>query len=367
MSAHPSLIPELEEVARRGSPEQRAKTLERITTLFLAGANRFSDEHVELFDLVLGRLIVEAEPKALTELSHRLAPLANAPVEVVRRLARDDDIVVAGPILRHSRRLAENELVDIAETKSQAHLIAIAGRPRIAPPVTDVLLRRGNREVALRLAENRGARLSRGGLVALIERAEDDGALAEKAGLRPDLLPRLLRGFLLEATDAVQQRSPAVVADETQPEAGQVPAKVSSAAGATGDYTLAERAIAALRREGRLSEATLVDFARGRRYGETLAALASLCAVPIEVVDRLMGAERPDPILILCKSAGWGWPTANAIIMARPGGRRMSGQSLDAAYADFERLSPATARRVLRFWQARLEDGQPTTDDGPAE
>jgi hypothetical protein len=29
-----------------------------------------------------------------------------------------------------------------------------------------------------------------------------------------------------------------------------------------------------LRREGRLSEATLVDFARDRRYGETLAALA---------------------------------------------------------------------------------------------
>jgi uncharacterized protein (DUF2336 family) len=366
MSAHPSLIPELEEVARRGSPERRAKTLERITALFLAGANRFSDEQVRLFDLVLGRLVGEVEPKARIELSHRLAPLANAPVEVVRRLARDDDVVVAGPILRHSHRLADSELVDIAETKSQAHLVAIAGRPRIAAPVTDVLLRRGNREVALRLAGNRDARLSRGGLVALIERAEDDGVLAEEAGLRPDLLPRLLRGFLLGATDGVQQRLPAAAADETQPQTGQAPAKGSSAAAATGDYAFAERAIAALRREGRLSEATLVDFARDRRYGETLAALASLCAVPIEVVDRLMGAERPDPILILCKSAGWGWPTANAIMMARPGGRRMSSQSLDAAHADFERLSPATARRVLRFWQARLEDGQRTTDDGPA-
>jgi uncharacterized protein (DUF2336 family) len=364
MSAHPSLIPELEEVVRRGSPERRAKMLERIAALFLAGANRFSDEHVRLFDLVLGRLIVEIEPKARTELSHRLAPLANAPVEVVRRLARDDDIVVAGPILRHSRRLAESELVNIAETKGQAHLIAIAGRPRIAAPVTDVLLRRGNREVALRLAENRGARLSRGGLVALIERAESDGALAEKAGLRPDFLPRLLRGFLLEATDAVQQRFPAPAADETQPETRPASAQVSGAAGAAGDYSLAERAIATLRQEGRLSEATLVDLARNRRYGETIAALSSLCAVPIEVVDRLMGAERPDPILILCKSAGWDWPTANAVMMARPGGSRMSNQSLDAAYADFERLSPTTARRVLRFWQARPEDGRHPTDDG---
>lgn len=360
MSAHSPLIPELEEVVRRGSPERRAKTLERVTALFLAGASRFNDEHVQLFDLVLGRLIVEVDTKARTELSHRLAPIANAPVEVLRRLARDDDIVVAGPILRQSRRLAEGELMDIAETKSQAHLIAIAGRPRIAEPVTDVLLRRGNREVALRLAENRGARLCGGGLAALIARAEGDGALAERARLHPDLSPHLLRGL----ETAVRQRLPAAAADETQLEP-EIPAEIPGATGARGNYALGERAIAMLRQEGRLSEATLVDFARNRRYGETIAALAALCAVPIEVVDRLMGAERPDPILILCKSAGWGWPTANAIIAVRPCGPRMSDQSLDAACADFERLSPATARRVLRFWQARPDGGRRPTGGRP--
>ena len=358
MSAHCSLIPELEEVVRRGSPAWRAKTLERITALFLAGANRFSDEHVRLFDLVLGRLIAEIETKARAAVSHQLAPLANAPVEVIRRLARDDDIAVAGPILRQSHRLAESELLEIAEAKSQAHLIAIAGRPRIAEPVTDALLRRGNREVALRLVENRGARFSRGGLAMLIERAESDGALAEKAGLHPDL-SRSGPGL-----DAAQRRRPTAAADEMQAEPGRTPAKIPGAADARGDFSLAERAIGVLRRQGRLGEATLVDFARNRRYGETIAALASLCAVPIEVVDRLMGAERPDPILILCKSAGWGWPTASAIITVRPGGPRMSTRSLDAAHADFERLSPATARRVLRFWQARQDDGRSPTDDG---
>ncbi|HEY6996053.1 MAG TPA: DUF2336 domain-containing protein [Xanthobacteraceae bacterium] len=363
MSAHPSLIPELEEAVRRGSPERRAKTLERITALFLAGADRFNDEHVQLFDLVLGRLSAEVEIGVRTELSRRLAPLANAPAGVVRCLARDDDIAVAGLVLGQCRRLAESELMDIAETKSQAHLVAIAGRPRIAAPVTDVLLRRGNREVALKLAENRSAHLSHDGLVALIERAESDDALAEKVGLRPDLPPRVLRDLLLETAGAAQQRLPAAAADETQSQTGRTPAKVSGTTGATGDHSFAERAIAALRQNGRLSEAALVDFARDQRYSETIAALASLCAVPIGVVDRLMGAERPDPVLILCKSAGWGWPTAHAVIMARPGGPRTSNQSLAAAYADFERLSPATARRVLRFWQARPDDGRWPTDD----
>ena len=83
-----------------------------------------------------------------------------------------------------------------------------------------------------------------------------------------------------------------------------------------------------------------------------VAAVAALCAVPIDVVDRLMGGDRPDPILILCKAVGWGWQTAHAIITARPEGKKTSSQALDNAYSNFERLSPATALRVMRFWQA---------------
>ena len=365
MSAHPLLIPELDEVVERGSPERRTKTLERITALFLDGANRFNDDHVQLFDLVFSRLIAEIEARARTELSQRLAPLANAPFEVVRRLARDDDIAVAGPLIGQSCRLAENELMDIAETKSQAHLIAIAGRPRIAPPVTDVLVRRGNREVAHELAQNRSARLSHDALAALIGRAQSDEVLAEKIARRPDLSPQMLRDLLRKTTQAVQQRLLAAASPETQSEIQRALADVSDQTQATRDYSPAQRTIAVLCREGRLSEGTLVDFAHNGQYDETIAALAALCTVPIEVVDRLMGAERPDPILILCKSAGWAWPTVAAIIGMRPGGRRRPNQGLDAAYANFERLSPATARRVLRFWQARSDEPRRCEDDGP--
>ncbi len=97
MSLHASHIPELDALIARGSPERRVKTLERMTAFFLDGASRFNDDHVRLFDFVFSRLIGEIETKARTELSRRLAPLGNAPVEAVRRLAQDDDIAVAGP------------------------------------------------------------------------------------------------------------------------------------------------------------------------------------------------------------------------------------------------------------------------------
>ena len=356
MAASASPIPELENVIQAGSPQQRAEALKRITAFFLSGASRFNEDHVRLFDDVFGRLIAEIESKARAELAHHLAPVANAPVEVVRRLAKDDDIAVAGPLLSQSRRLAETDLVDIARTKSQAHLLAISGRAGIAEPVTEVLVRRGDREVVRTVAENRQARLSEDSFSALVDRAEKDGVLAEKVGLRPDIPPRLFRDLLLKATEVVQQRLFASARPETQAEIRRVLAKVSDEVGAYAaprDYSQAQRTIAELRRESKLDEAALVDFAKGRKYEETIAALASLCSVPIDVVDRLMGGDRPDPILILCKSAGWGWPTVKAVIMARPSSMGPSSQGLATAYSNFERLSPATAQRVMRFWQLR--------------
>lgn len=357
MSAHASLIPELERMVERGSPQRRAATLKRITALFLAGVSEFSDDHIELFDLVFSRLIAASEAKARTDLSHRLAPLGKAPIETVRRLAQDDDAAVSAPVLKQSWRLTEADLVDIARSKSQAHLLALAGRARIAEPVTDALLQRGGRDVVHRVAENRGARLSDDSFFTLVSRAERDDELAEKVGLRPDIPPRLLRDLLLKVTPQVQRRLLASATPQALSEMRRVLVTVSNGMGAAAppprEDADAARTVDALRAQGLLNEAALADFARSGQYGETIAALASLCSVPIEVMDRLMAAEQPDPLLILCKSAGWSWPTAKGIIAMRRGGEGRSSPGLDAAHADFERLSPATARRVLRFWQAR--------------
>src|SRR5262249_23692737 len=221
-----SLIPELEEVIQRGSPERRNQALSRITSLFLDGADRFNEDHVQLFDEVLGCLVEEIEAKARAELSKRRAPVGNAPVKVVRKLATDDDIAVAGPVLSQSGRLRETDLVDIARTKSQAHLLAISSRANIAEPVTEVLVRRGDKAVAHSVAQNPQARLSEGSFSMLVNRAEQDGALAEKVGLRPDIPPKLFRELLLKATELVQQRLLASAKPETQAEIKRVLAKV---------------------------------------------------------------------------------------------------------------------------------------------
>jgi uncharacterized protein (DUF2336 family) len=360
MSASASLIPELEDVIQHGSQEKRAATVERIANLFVDGASHFKDEHVGLFDDVLCRLVAEIEAKALVEMSRSLAPIANAPPELMSRLAHDDDISVAGPVLTQSARLLEPELIELARTKSQAHLAAIAGRTGIGEAVTDVLVRRGNPQVMRNVADNQSARLSEGGFSALVRRAEGDGELAEKVGLRPDIPGHLFRELLVRATTVVQQRLLASAKPETRAEIQRVLDKVTkefNKSAPVRDYAAAERLVTEMHQTGTLGEAELADFAQEKKFEETVASLALLSGVQVETADRLMAGDRPDPVLILCKAAGYSWTTARAIIMSRPSAKGTSSVALDAAYANFEKLSASTAQRVVRFWQVRPPDG----------
>jgi uncharacterized protein (DUF2336 family) len=359
MGVPASLLPELEDVVQHGSAEKRAETLRRITTLFLDGSPIFSDDHVALFDDVIGYLIEEIETKALAELARRMAPVANAPEGVMHTLAENDDIAIAGPVLRQAK-LADPQLMQIAESKSQAHLLALSERMNVSEALADILVSRGDREVARSVANNSRANLSENAFSTLVKRAEDDGVLAEKVGLRTDIPPRLFRQLLLQASDVVQKRLLAQAKPETQAEIRRVLAKVTDEVGARAaprNYAAALATVRALHKERKLTEADIAQYAKNGQYEETIAALATLCAVPVEVVDRLMNGDRADPVLILARATNFGWPTVREIINARPG-PKPSPQTLDAAFENFERLTAATAQRVVRFWQVRQGTGE---------
>jgi uncharacterized protein (DUF2336 family) len=356
MSAFPSLIPELEAALLHGSAQKHGEILRQITTLFLEGAKNFNEDHIRLFDDVFGRLIEEIEGRAKAELSRRLAPVPNAPIEILRRLANDEDIGVAAPVLTQSPRLQEKDLVDIARNKGQAHLAALSERNPLMPAVTDILVQRGDRDVVLKVADNPGARLSEAGYSSLVRRAQNDGDLAASVAHRADIPDHLFRELLMRATEVVQRRLLAGAKPETQAEIRRVLATVSEQVAASvhpkRNFSAAEDTVRAAAASGTLDETMVSGFASAGRYEETVAALAALCDVPLDVIDKMMNGERPDPVLILCKSINFSWPTVRAVILVRPGSRGKSAPALDQASANFDKLSALTAQRVARFWQA---------------
>jgi len=347
---------ELEHAIQRASRDKRAATVRRITDFFLLGAESFSDEQIALFDDVVLRLIDDIESRVLAELAGRLAPVDRAPVKVIRRLARSDEIVVAGPVLAKSNRLNVADLIEIAKTKGQRHLLAISVRPRLDAALTSILVDRGNDEVLCNVAGNSGASFSDSGFAILVGRAEGDDRLTEKVGLRPDIPAHLLERLLLRATKVAQDRLLRSARPDVHPEIRQLLARIAREFGVgeqMRDYEAARRAVASRRRAGALGESDILEFAKANRSDELVIALSELCSVSVDVIDRLMDIDRCDAMLIPCRSAGLEWSTVREIVRLHARGRPISDEGYRRSQESFDKLTKMTANRILRFWESR--------------
>src|SRR5436190_7118931 len=78
MTPSPNLIDEIEDALASKTEEKRAAALWRITDLFIAGSDSYTEDHVTLFDDVIGRLAATIETNARARLSTRLARVPNA-------------------------------------------------------------------------------------------------------------------------------------------------------------------------------------------------------------------------------------------------------------------------------------------------
>ena len=141
-----SFLQELDDAVSRGSVESRLRALWHATDLLIAG--RYTDEEIWVFGEVIGRLADGIEVAARAQLSRRLVRTDNASINIVKKLAFDDSIEVAGPMLQHCGRPDAKTLVSNIRSKSQSHLLAISKRNSLAIVVTDELVTRqpGSRE-----------------------------------------------------------------------------------------------------------------------------------------------------------------------------------------------------------------------------
>src|ERR1700758_5183729 len=154
------LIEELEVALQDGSSERRVRTLQRLSELLLCYAKRLSTSQIGVFDDVLLRLLDCVGVGALAELSVALADLEAAPVQTVRRLACHDNPSVAGPLLSRSPILLDKDLVEIANNRSQQHLVAVSSRQNLSEGITDVILKLAGKDASRALARNPSARFS---------------------------------------------------------------------------------------------------------------------------------------------------------------------------------------------------------------
>ncbi|MGJ4891185.1 DUF2336 domain-containing protein [Bradyrhizobium sp. HKCCYLS3077] len=359
-----SLLDELEDTLAHGTVVRRVETLRKVTDLFVSGAADFADVQVALFDDVFECLIDHIEVSARALLAQRLAPLDSAPPRTLHRLADDDAIEVAGPVLSKSERLDEAALIRTAETKSQAHLLAISLRRVISRAVTDILLRRGNDEVVHSTVSNPGADVSQSSFDTLVDRASLDEGLAACLAMRPNLPRHLYLKLVAKASATVRARLEAANPNLAQEVSSAVRTAGrrarSSAVALTSQTEIAHALVRSLHADGRLDDGLVLEFTRQGKFDEANAAVAAMANVPIAVAESIMIESRAEGVMILAKVAGLAWPTVKSIILMRHELMRDEPTSappadLEACKATYQRLRRATAQQVLRFH--RVQDG----------
>jgi hypothetical protein len=348
------LLDELDAALASGSDTRRVDMLTRITDLFVNGAPHYSEEQIALFDDVMMRLLEAADAEARAELAQRLAPIANAPKNVVQTLAFDDAIEVAQPMLSQSERISDTEILACATNKSQQHLAAITRRKTLSEPLTDVLAERGDRNVALLAVKNSGARFSEAGLHLLVRRATGDEALAAEMGKRGDI-----RQWLAEkaaGADRARLAANPINAGATPEKAEAKPADDSGGYRmALLDFTAARVEVERQNRVHPIGDAEVYLYARDSKFAETVAAISLLSDTPFEVVERALLDPGAELVLILAKVAGLSPATTRVVLLLRAADRGISSDAIEQALASFENLQPEAAQRVLSFFRARAK------------
>lgn len=357
MSAFRSAIKELELALRCGSSGKRTEALFRVTNIIADETGPLSDHQVSAFDDVLSYLIEHLEQQALSEISQRLAPIKRGPQRAVKKLGSNDAIEIAGAILTSSPLLTDQDLIEITRTKSQAHQLSIAIRPRLAEAVTEALIDRGDSEVVHTVASNKGAHFSETGFSKLAVLAKGDDRLSSIVASRSDVPPNVFRDILSRASETVRQKLLAAAPPERRETLKKVLFDISLQLG-TGQserhYAQAQQLVRSFSQDTPLTKQKLVKFACEKKSDEVVATLAALTATSIELVDRLFYGSEPQGLITLCKLFALGWDITREVLQASPNGKRLAQSDLTTLESDYQAISPQMAQRVIRFWESRV-------------
>jgi hypothetical protein len=364
MTREKSFLRDLDDAVLRGTTESRTRALWHTTDLMITG--RYSEDEIWTFGEVIGRLADEIEVATRAQLAKRLAQFDKAPVNIIHKLAFDDSIEVAGPILQESNRLEPYALVANVCTKDQSHMLAIAKRKSLDESVTDVLVTRGNQEVVKSVANNDGARFSDFGFLHMIKRAEGDSILAEQLGLRKDIPRHVFQQLIAKASDDVRKRleheRPTMV-DQIQTSVTDVAGELQSKFGPVSrTYFVAKRVVTTQHRQGNLNENSISGYARSHKLDEVTIGLSLLCALPGDVIERAVLDKNREMLLILAKALDFSWATTMSLLFLGAKDHRITAKDLKDTENEYNRLNVETSRSVLKFYQSRKNAGGADSD-----
>jgi uncharacterized protein (DUF2336 family) len=357
-----SRLQDLIALAHEPSPERRGALLRAVTDLFFEDDDQPPGQ-VAMFDHLMVQLTADMEQAVRAELSIRLAGSRMPPPPSIARHLAGDEIAVAAPMLASSTALSDEDLLEVARTRGQDHLRAIAGRTTVPSAVSDVIVERSDDATLAVLLRNGGAALSRDAHEAAVDRAAQNPQLHEAVVSRTTLPIDLLNDmyFTVEARlrQQILQRNASIDPDELDAALKAGRQRVAVRDGALpSDYAGSERAVRMLKATGGFEPPALAGMLRAKQTTRFLICLAEMADIDFHTASRIIEKAELDMLAVVCRAADFDRALFLTLVMlivdTSPNAMGKAGK-----YGDLYTALPAdTARRTVQFWKTRRQGGK---------
>jgi uncharacterized protein (DUF2336 family) len=292
----------------------RAELARKIGRLMPDLAREENEKLRELTIETLEKLASDQLPRVRAILAEEIKSLDCIPARVVKRLARDAELMVSAPILEYSPLLSDDDLMEIIATaKAKEALSAIARRRFLSANVSDAIATSLDIPAVASLLANPDAKIREEALGRIIEQAEKVRAWHRPLAIRADLSQRAIRRIATfvgaALIEKLSQRHN--IDEETRQHLNrQLRARIEAGDDAVSAEDSARHAVAAAKAAGRLDDTFVEDAAENGRRDVVAVALATLARVPEEIARRMLQFGSAKPLTALVWRAGLPMRTA---------------------------------------------------------
>ena len=264
---------------------------------------------------LLEKLAEDELPRVRAIVAEEIASCPTVPRAIARRLARDAEMAVCGPILEYSPLLSDEDLIEIIATSgAPGAAAAIARRACVSTSVSDAVVTSRDEDAIGELLSNKGARIREDTMERIIERAPGIKTWHKPLVVRPELSMRAVRRIATFVSRALidELRRTHDLDRET---ADWLKARAQSRI-ENGEEEAEPEPRASIRdayAAGRLGDEIVMEAATTSQRASVVLAVSLLSGVPATKIEEVIAAQSGRGIAALCWKAGLSMRTALAI------------------------------------------------------
>ncbi|MFQ5563728.1 MAG: DUF2336 domain-containing protein [Parvularculaceae bacterium] len=359
MSGATSRLKQLIAVAKEDSSDKRRDLLREITDVFMAAPDRYTSSEMQHFDVILSRVTESVETALRREIAEKLADVPSAPRGLIRQLAQDE-ISVAEPVLRRSATLTEEDLIRVIRRRGKDHMKAITQRREVPETVSHELVERGDKDVLVSLAKNKGARFKTDTMEKLVEQSREVEELQAPMASRYDLPPQLLTQMYFFVSTALKREilrrsdmlDPALIDEAVVTNRSKI--LTQAVTEAKIDVAEAKKFISDKIRANALNESLLKELIELHRSTEFLLGFAHYIGVDASTAQRILQDRSWESLAISCRAAGLERSTFAKIVFGMQKNHEQQNKALRILDL-YLKIPQDAAERVMRFWRVRAQ------------